>query len=67
MEHPIAKELREIADAIDRDSLILYKAGAFIELLSLGKIANPVEDAKTLIKELEGAESVKPVLKNKEE
>lgn len=67
MQHPLAKELRQIADVIDRDSLILYKAGVFIELLSLGKIANPVEEAKDLIEELEEAESVKPILDNKEE
>lgn len=66
MEHPISKELREIAAVIDRDSLVIEKTAIFLELLSLDKIANPVQDAKTLIEELNQLQSVKPILQKEE-
>lgn len=63
MEHPISKELREIAAVIDRDSLVIAKTAIFLELLSLDKIADPVQAAETLLDELNQLQSVKPILK----
>lgn len=63
MEHPISKELREIAAVIDRDSLVIAKTAIFLELLSLDKIADPVQAAETLLDELNQLQSAKPILK----